>query len=113
MEYLDASTLGKIDLQGPDVAKFLNLIYTNAWSKLEVGSCRYGLMCNEHGMVFDDGVTTRISENRYHMTTTTGGAARVMSWLEEFLQTEWLDMKVFCTSVTEQWTVLSISGPNS
>ena len=110
---LDASTLGKIDLQGPDVAKFLNLIYTNAWSKLEVGSCRYGLMCNEHGMVFDDGVTTRISENRYHMTTTTGGAARVMSWLEEFLQTEWLDMNVFCTSVTEQWTVLSISGPNS
>ena len=105
--------MGKIDLQGPDVAKFLNLIYTNAWSKLEVGSCRYGLMCNEHGMVFDDGVTTRISENRYHMTTTTGGAARVMSWLEEFLQTEWLDMEVFCTSVTEQWTVLSISGPNS
>ena len=110
---LDASTLGKIDLQGPDVPKFLNMIYTNAWSKLEIGSCRYGLMCNEHGMVFDDGVTTRIGENHYHMTTTTGGAARVMSWLEEFLQTEWLDMKVFCTSVTEQWTVLSISGPNS
>ena len=70
-------------------------------------------MCNEHGMVFDDGVTTRISENHYHMTTTTGGAARVMSWLEEFLQTEWLDMKVYCTSVTEQWTVLSICGPKS
>jgi sarcosine oxidase subunit alpha len=110
---LDASTLGKIDIQGPDAAKFLNLIYTNAWSKLEIGSCRYGLMCNEHGMVFDDGVTTRIGENHYHMTTTTGGAARVMSWLEEFLQTEWLDMKVYCTSVTEQWTVLSICGPKS
>ena len=110
---LDASTLGKIDIQGPDAAKFLNLIYTNAWSKLEIGACRYGLMCNEHGMVFDDGVTTRISENHYHMTTTTGGAARVMSWLEEFLQTEWLDMKVYCTSVTEQWTVLSICGPKS
>ena len=110
---LDASTLGKIDLQGPDVSKFLNMIYTNAWSKLEIGSCRYGLMCNEHGMVFDDGVTTRVGKNHYHMTTTTGGAARVMSWLEEFLQTEWLDMQVFCTSVTEQWTVLSISGPNS
>ena len=110
---LDASTLGKIDLQGPDVSKFLNMIYTNAWSKLEIGSCRYGLMCNEHGMVFDDGVTTRLGKNHYHMTTTTGGAARVMSWLEEFLQTEWLDMKVFCTSVTEQWTVLSVSGPNS
>ena len=64
-------------------------------------------------MVFDDGVTTRLGENHYHMTTTTGGAARVMSWLEEFLQTEWLDMKVYCTSVTEQWTVLSICGPNS
>ena len=110
---LDASTLGKIDLQGPDTAKFLNMIYTNAWSKLEVGSCRYGLMCNEHGMIFDDGVTSRLGENHYHMTTTTGGAARVMSWLEEFLQTEWLDMQVFCTSVTEQWAVLSISGPNS
>ena len=92
---LDASTLGKIDLQGPDAAKFLNMIYTNAWSKLEIGSCRYGLMCNEHGMIFDDGVTSRLGENHYHMTTTTGGAARVMSWLEEFLQTEWLDMKVF------------------
>ncbi len=110
---LDASTLGKIDLQGPDATKFLNMIYTNAWSKLEIGSCRYGLMCNEHGMIFDDGVTSRLGENHYHMTTTTGGAARVMSWLEEFLQTEWLDMKVFCTSVTEQWAVLSISGPNS
>ncbi len=110
---LDASTLGKIDLQGPDTAKFLNMIYTNAWSKLEIGSCRYGLMCNEHGMIFDDGVTSRIGENHYHMTTTTGGAARVMSWLEEFLQTEWLDMRVFCTSVTEQWSVMSISGPNS
>ena len=108
---LDASTLGKIDLRGPDTAKFLNMIYTNAWSKLEIGSCRYGLMCNEHGMIFDDGVTTRLGEDHYHMTTTTGGAARVMSWLEEFLQTEWLDMEVFCTSVTEQWTVLSISGP--
>ena len=110
---LDASTLGKIDLQGSDVSKLLNMLYTNAWSKLEIGSCRYGLMCNEHGMVFDDGVTSRLGENHFHMTTTTGGAARVMSWLEELLQTEWLDMKVFCTSVTEQWTVLSISGPNS
>ena len=110
---LDASTLGKIDLQGPDTSKFLNMLYTNAWSKLEVGSCRYGLMCNEHGMIFDDGVTSRLGENHYHMTTTTGGAARVMSWLEEFLQTEWLDMQVFCTSVTEQWAVLSISGPNA
>ena len=110
---LDASTLGKIDIQGPDSVQFLNKIYTNAWDKLKIGSCRYGLMCNEHGMIFDDGVTTRISENHFHMTTTTGGAARVLGWLEEYLQTEWLDMKVYCTSVTDQWTVMSISGPNS
>ena len=110
---LDASTLGKIDIQGPDAAEFLNRVYTNAWLKLLPGTSRYGLMLKEDGMVMDDGVTTCIKENHYHMTTTTGGAARVMSWLEEFLQTEWLDMKVFCTSVTEQWAVLSISGPNS
>jgi sarcosine oxidase subunit alpha len=99
---LDATTLGKIDIQGPDAADFLNMVYTNAWTKLGVGRCRYGLMLNEHGMVFDDGVTTRLGENHFHMTTTTGGAARVMSWLEEWLQTEWPEMKVYCTSVTEQ-----------
>ncbi len=108
---LDASTLGKIDLQGPDVAKFLEMIYTNAWSSLAVGKCRYGLMLNEHGMVFDDGVTTRLAENHYHMTTTTGGAARVLGWLEEWLQTEWPDWQVYCNSVTEQWAVIALNGP--
>lgn len=108
---LDASTLGKIDIQGPDSAWLLNMVYTNAWSKLEVGRCRYGLMLNEHGMVFDDGVTTRIGEHHYHMTTTTGGAARVLGWLEEWLQTEWPEKKVYCTSVTEQWAVAAINGP--
>ncbi len=110
---LDASTLGKIDLQGRDVSKLLNLLYTNAWSKLAPGKCRYGLMLNEHGMVFDDGVTTCLKENHYHMTTTSGGAARVMSWVEEWLQTEWPDMEVYATSVTEQWAVASLNGPNS
>lgn len=108
---VDASTLGKIDVQGPDAAWFLNMVYTNAWSKLEPGKCRYGLMCGEDGMVFDDGVTSRISENHFHMTTTTGGAARVLAWLEEWHQCEWPDKKVYFTSVTEQWSVMAIGGP--
>jgi len=110
---LDATTLGKIDIQGPDAADFLNIVYTNAWTKLGVGRCRYGLMLNEHGMIFDDGVTTRLGDNHFHMTTTTGGAPRVLTWLEEWLQTEWPQMKVYCTSVTEQWAVATITGPNS
>ena len=110
---MDATTLGKIDLQGPDVPKILEMVYTNAWQKLKVGRCRYGVMLNEHGMVFDDGVTTRIAEDHFHMTTTTGGAARVLGWLEEWLQTEWPNLEVYATSVTEQWAVCTISGPNS
>ncbi len=110
---LDASTLGKIDIQGEDAAEFLEMIYTNNWKKLAVGSCRYGLMLNEHGMIFDDGVTTRLADDHFHMTTTTGGAARVMNWLEEWLQTEWPHMNVFCTSVTEQWAVAAINGPQA
>lgn len=110
---VDASTLGKIDIQGPDAAWFLNMVYTNAWTKLEPGKCRYGFMCGEDGMVFDDGVTSRISENHFHMTTTTGGAPRVMSWLEEWHQCEWPDKKVYFTSVTEQWAVMALNGPNA
>lgn len=108
---LDASTLGKIDIQGKDATKLLNMVYTNAWSKLGIGKCRYGVMLNEHGMVIDDGVTTRLDETHFHMTTTTGGAARIMGWLEELLQTEWPDWDVYCTSVTEQWAVMAINGP--
>lgn len=110
---LDASTLGKIDIQGPDAAEFLNRVYTNAWLKLGIGRCRYGLMLGEDGMVRDDGVTTRLSDSHFHMTTTTGGAAGIMGWLEEWHQTEWPDLKVHLTSVTEQWAVMAISGPNS
>lgn len=108
---LDASTLGKIDIQGADAAEFLNRIYTNAWLKLKPGMCRYGLMLNEDGMVFDDGVTARLDDNHFHMTTTTGGAARVLNWLEEYHQTEWDDLEVYMTSVTEQWAVASVCGP--
>jgi sarcosine oxidase, subunit alpha len=108
---LDASTLGKIDIRGGDAAEFLNRVYTNAWAKLGTGRCRYGFMLKEDGMVMDDGVTTRLADDHFHMTTTTGGAARVMNWLEEYLQTEWPEMDVRLTSVTEQWAVASICGP--
>ena len=110
---LDASTLGKIDIQGTDASEFLNRVYTNAWSKLEIGKCRYGLMLNEDGMVYDDGVTTRLNENHYIMTTTTGGAANVLSKLEEYLQTEWPELDVYFTSVTDHYATVSICGPNS
>ena len=110
---LDATTLGKIDIQGPDSAEFLNRIYTNAWLKLEVGRCRYGLMLKEDGMVMDDGVTTRLGENHYLMTTTSGNAAAVLGHLEDYLQTEWPDLKVYLTSVTEQFATMTLSGPNA
>ncbi len=110
---LDASTLGKIDIQGSDASEFLNRVYTNAWSKLEIGKCRYGLMLNEDGMVYDDGVTTRLGENHYIMTTTTGGAANVLSKLEDYLQTEWPELDVYLTSVTDNYATVSICGPNS
>jgi len=110
---LDASTLGKIDIQGIDASDFLNRIYTNAWSKLGIGKCRYGLMLNEDGMVYDDGVTTRLGENHYIMTTTTGGAATVMGKLEDYLQTEWPELKVFLTSVTDHFATVSVCGPHS
>ncbi|WP_440930797.1 sarcosine oxidase subunit alpha family protein [Candidatus Pelagibacter sp.] len=110
---LDASTLGKIDIQGTDASEFLNRVYTNAWSKLAIGKCRYGLMLNEDGMVYDDGVTTRLGENHYIMTTTTGGAANVLGKLEDYLQTEWPELDVYLTSVTDHYATASVCGPNS
>ena len=110
---LDASTLGKIDIQGTDASEFLNRVYTNAWSKLAIGKCRYGLMLNEDGMVYDDGVTTRLGENHYIMTTTTGGAANVLGKLEDYLQTEWPELDVYLTSVTDHFATISVCGPNS
>ena len=110
---LDYSTLGKIDICGPDAAAFLNRVYTNPWTKLGVGRCRYGVMLRDDGMVMDDGVTVRLAEDHFLMTTTTGNAASVLSWLEEWLQTEWPDLRVHCTSVTEQFATISICGPQA
>jgi len=110
---MDASTLGKIDLKGPDVVELLNMVYTNGWDTLKVGSARYGLMCHEDGMIFDDGVTARLGENHYVITTTSGNAAIVLAWLEEWLQTEWPDMQVFATSVTEAYATATVAGPEA
>jgi sarcosine oxidase, subunit alpha len=110
---LDASTLGKIDIQGKDVREFLNRIYSNAWSQLAPGKCRYGLMLNEAGMVMDDGVTACISDTHFLMTTTTGGAANVLNWLEKWHQTEWPELEVYMTSVTDHWTTAALVGPKS
>lgn len=110
---LDASTLGKIDIQGKDAREFLGRIYSNAWAKLPVGKCRYGLMLKEDGMVFDDGVTSCLAENHFLMTTTSGGAATVLNWLELYHQTEWPELEVYFTSVTDHWATMTISGPNS
>jgi len=109
----DASTLGKIEIVGPDAAEFMNRIYTNAWTKLKPGRCRYGLMLREDGFVYDDGVVARLAEDRFHVTTTTGGAPRVLAHMEDYLQTEWPDLDVFLTSITEQWTVIALQGPNA
>jgi sarcosine oxidase subunit alpha len=111
--YMDATTLGKIEIRGTDAGEFLNRIYTNAFKKLAPGSARYGVMCTPDGMIFDDGVTLRLDDDRYFMTTTTGGAAKVLDWLEEWLQTEWPELDVTCTSVTEQWTTIAVVGPKS
>ncbi len=109
----DVTTLGKIDIKGPDAAEFLNRVYTNAWMKLPVGKARYGLMLREDGIVMDDGTTTRISENHYHMTTTTAQAANVLSHLEYYLQIVWPELNVNAVSTTEQWAGAAIAGPKS
>ncbi|RWZ84986.1 sarcosine oxidase subunit alpha family protein [Glutamicibacter sp. HZAU] len=110
---LDATTLGKIEIRGKDAAEFLNRIYTNGYTKLKVGMGRYGVMCKADGMIFDDGVTLRLAEDRFLMHTTTGGAADVLDWLEEWLQTEWPELDVTCTSVTEQLATVAVVGPKS
>ncbi len=109
----DVTTLGKIDIKGPDAAEFLNRVYTNAWLKLPIGKARYGVMLREDGIVMDDGTTTRISENHYHMTTTTAQAANVLSHLEYYLQLVWPELNVNVVSSTEQWAGAAIAGPKS
>ncbi|GGS10486.1 sarcosine oxidase subunit alpha [Streptomyces humidus] len=111
--FMDASTLGKIDVQGPDAGVFLDLLYTNMMSTLKVGMIRYGVMCRPDGMVFDDGTVIRVDRDRFLVTTTTGNAAAVLDWMEEWLQTEWPELKVHCTSVTEQWATVALVGPRS
>jgi sarcosine oxidase subunit alpha len=110
---MDASTLGKISVQGPDAPEFLDRVYTNLMSSLAVGRARYGVMCGMDGMVIDDGTVIRISEREFVLTTTTGNAAMVLDWLEELLQTEWPGLRVACTSITEQWATIALVGPQS
>jgi sarcosine oxidase subunit alpha len=109
----DASTLGKIEIVGPDAAEFMNRMYTNAWTKLAPGRLRYGLLLGEDGFIRDDGVIGRLNADRFHVTTTTGGAARVLAMMEDYLQTEWPELKVWLTSTTEQWAVIALNGPNA
>ncbi|MEF0940731.1 sarcosine oxidase subunit alpha [Rhizobium sp. BR 362] len=109
----DASTLGKIEVVGPDAAQFLNLLYTNAWDTLKPGRCRYGIMTREDGFVYDDGVVGRLADDRFHVTTTTGGAPRVLQHMEDYLQTEFPHLKVWLTSTTEQWAVIAVQGPKA
>lgn len=109
----NASTLGKIEVVGPDAAQFLNLMYTNAWDTLKPGKCRYGIMTRDDGFVYDDGVVGRIAEDRFHVTTTTGGAPRVLNHMEDYLQTEFPHLKVWLTSATEQWAVIAVQGPKA
>lgn len=109
----DVTSLGKIAVQGPDAAKLLNRVYTNAFAKLAVGKARYGIMLRDDGLVVDDGTTWRLDENEFFMTTTTAHAAATMVWLEELLQTRWQDLRVHLTSVSEQWGGLAVAGPKS
>ena len=111
--FLDATTLGKIEIKGKDAAEFINRIYTNGYLKLKVGKARYGVMCTPDGMVFDDGVTLRLADDHFFMTTTTGGAADVLEWLEDWSQTEWPELDVVFTSATEQYSTIAVVGPKS
>ncbi|MEB3372319.1 2Fe-2S iron-sulfur cluster-binding protein [Saccharopolyspora mangrovi] len=109
----DVSTLGRIEVVGPDAPEFLNRVYTGGFAKLPVGKGRYGIMCTADGMVLDDGVALRLAADRYLLSTTTGGAEKVLDWLEQWLQTEWPELEVCCTSVTEQWAAVAVTGPDS
>ncbi len=110
---LDASTLGKLIVSGPDAGKFLDMMYTNMMSTLPVGKCRYGLMCTENGFLSDDGVVARIDDNTWLCHTTTGGAERIHAWMEDWLQCEWWDWQVYVANVTEQLAQVAVVGPNA
>ena len=110
---LDASTLGKIIVKGPDAGRFLDMLYTNLMSTLPVGKCRYGLMCNEQGFLSDDGVVARLSDDTWLCHTTSGGADRIHAWMEDWLQCEWWDWQVYTANVTEQYAQVAVVGPNA
>ncbi|MFT5629938.1 MAG: sarcosine oxidase subunit alpha [Gammaproteobacteria bacterium] len=110
---LDASTLGKLIVKGADAGKFLDMMYTNMMSNLAVGKCRYGLMCTENGFLSDDGVVARIDDETWLCHTTTGGAERIHAWMEDWLQCEWWDQKVYVANVTEQLAQIAVVGPNA
>lgn len=110
---MDGSTLGKINVQGPDAGVLLDRLYTNLMSTLKVGRVRYGVMCGVDGMAIDDGTVIRVAEQEFLLTTTTGNAAKVLEWMEEWLQTEWPDLRVHLTSVTEHWVTIPLVGPRS
>ncbi|WTN62503.1 2Fe-2S iron-sulfur cluster-binding protein [Streptomyces sp. NBC_00626] len=110
---MDGSTLGKISVQGPDAGELLNRLYTNMMATLKPGRIRYGVMCGVDGMTIDDGTVIRVSENEFLVTTTTGNAAKVLEWMEEWLQTEWPELRVHLTSVTEHWATIPLVGPRS
>ena len=107
----DATTLGKIEVVGPDAAEFLDRLYTGSFTRLAPGRCRYGVLLNEAGFVMDDGVVARLAPDRFHVTTTTGGAASVLHHMEDYRQTEFPELRVWLTSVTEQWAVIAVQGP--
>ena len=113
MGLLDASTLGKIIVKGPDAGKFLDMLYTNMMSSLKPGKCRYGLMCSENGFLIDDGVVARVDDDTFLCHTTTGGADRIHQHMEEWLQTEWWDFNVYVANVTEQYAQIAVVGPNA
>ena len=110
---LDGSTLGKIEIKGKDALAFMNLIYTNSFSKMKPGTSRYALMLGEDGMVKDDGIICKISDEHFIATTTTGGAATVLGCMEEYAQTEWPNLNVYMNSITEQYATFNISGPKT
>jgi len=110
---VDVSTLGKIELQGRDVAEFLNRVYVNRWDTLQVGRCRYGVMLRDDGIVLDDGTTSRLALSHYLLTTTTVNAARILQYFESLLQTEWPQLDVYVASVTEQWSAAALAGPRA
>ncbi len=110
---LDASTLGKIIVKGPDAPRFMDMLYTNMMSTLKPGKCRYGLMCSENGFLMDDGVVVRLDEDTFLVHTTSGGAEHVHAHMEDWLQCEWWDWDVYTTNVTEQWAQVAVVGPNA